>query len=142
MRSFRTLSVLCWTVLWSLTTLPTLLSFTKLGEHPPLMLLLMTAYILDCFVRTQAGYSPTVLSVEPASFVSVMGHLQANLSSFAFSQPRHSREHGGARRGHCCCIEPNELHLPAHTGRSLKSCFFTVIHGVTLNVLFQTLAFC
>lgn len=41
----------------------------------------------------------------------------------AFSQPRQGREHGGAGRGHCCCIEPNELHLPAHTGRPLRSCW-------------------
>lgn len=59
-----------------------------------------------------------------------------------FSQPRVSREHRGARWGHCCYTKPSQLLLPAYAGKPLQlaneSFYFTATQAVTLHAFFST----
>lgn len=69
-----------------------------------------------------------------SSCISVTGDLEARcvFACCVFSQPRVSREHGGARWGYCCHTKPSELLLPAYTGKPLQtaneSFYFTGYH--------------
>lgn len=76
-------------------------------------------------VRVLAEYSPAILSL----IQSIMYHCDWTFGSTlyarcVFSQPRVSREHGGARWGHRCYTEPSQLHLPTHTGSNFRCYIF------------------
>lgn len=55
-----------------------------------------------------------------SSFVNVLS------ACCVFRQSGVRGEHGGAGWGHRCHTEPNEFHLPTHTGRVTPQCWSTI----------------
>lgn len=107
----------------------------------------MLVYYIETFssmlTSLPAGFSPAILSkIQVIIYDSDCANGNKLHVCRVFSQPRDSREHGGARWGHRCHTEPSQLHLPTHTGTLLQPAdmlfnffFLSQIHTLTDSCL-------